>query len=122
MVCGELIHSLWCVKSSFTHLVCGELNLVCADLKHGCASLFFPTAQAHPSGVVPVVANLETYVKQKKNKKNEFQGEIWEKWALTYGRNGSSERKNTYVTDLNPSERFVRGVSHLEPKDKPKDT
>ena len=82
MVCGELIHSLWCVKSSFTHLVCGELNLVCADLKHGCASFFFSTAQAHPSGVVPVVANLETY-----------------------------------VTDLDPSERFVRVVSHLEPKD-----
>ena len=70
------------MKSSFTHLVCGELNLVCADLKHGCASFFFSTAQAHPSGVVPVVANLETY-----------------------------------VTDLDPSERFVRVVSHLEPKD-----
>jgi hypothetical protein len=27
--------------------------------------------------------------------KNEFKVEIWEEWALTYGRNGSSERKNT---------------------------
>ena len=26
----------------------------------------------------------------------EFKGEIWEEWALTYGRNGSSERKNTW--------------------------
>ena len=28
-------------------------------------------------------------------KKREFTGEIWEGWALTYGRNGSSERKST---------------------------
>ena len=27
--------------------------------------------------------------------KEEFKGEIWEEWALTYGRNGSSERKKT---------------------------
>ena len=25
--------------------------------------------------------------------KRAFKGEIWEEWALTYGRNGSSERK-----------------------------
>ena len=31
----------------------------------------------------------------KKNSKKEFKGEKWEEWALTYGRNGSSERKNT---------------------------
>ena len=27
--------------------------------------------------------------------KREFKGEIWEEWALTYGRNGPSERRNT---------------------------
>ena len=32
-------------------------------------------------------------------KKKEFQGEIWEEWALTYGRNGSSERKNTSASE-----------------------
>ena len=26
--------------------------------------------------------------KEKKEKKTEFQGEIWEEWTLTYGRNG----------------------------------
>ena len=31
--------------------------------------------------------------KEKKEKKTEFQGEIWEEWTLKYGRNGSSERK-----------------------------
>ena len=35
------------------------------------------------------VAHLEQKQPEKKN-----QGEIWEEWALTYGRNGSSERKN----------------------------
>ena len=29
--------------------------------------------------------------------KTESNGEIWEEWALTYGRNGPSERKNTSV-------------------------
>ena len=62
MVCGELIHSLWCVKSSFTHLVCKELIHsfgvwraqfgVCRS-QHGCARAFFsffspPLKRIHP--------------------------------------------------------------------------
>ena len=47
--------------------------------------------------------------------KHEFKGEIWEEWALTYGKNGSSEREKKHLmskgSDL-PSARTAGTAVH----------
>ena len=47
--------------------------------------------------------------REPENKKTEFKGEIWEEWALTYGRNGSSEKKKQKNTSTRARGSVRRG-------------
>ena len=52
--------------------------------------------------------------KTKKTKKRKFQGEIWEEWALTYGRNGFEWEHETRLAAREEELRLVRNLPQAE--------